>query len=512
MTLKMTSKISKITFVLGRSPALLLFVLSLAILTLSKKSWAKPEDHCVRVLISQQSIDIQSPWEKTEVRQKRNLGCLVAKGDTRWLLTTAYPLVDAKLIEMQRFGFSKREALTVHFVDYEVNLALLSAGGGGFSGLQPIPLGDDLSLNDEVVIYKPRDLYQLAKLPAHLQEVGVYSAVTSSYGVATYLFKVHQSALGWAEPVMHEDALVALSTGQDKNFVHALPISIIRHFLDDVSRVPERPYRGFPGIGISITPLESPDLRAYLKADKFAGGMVIKDVFATSPFLNKLLVDDVLLKVDGHEISEHGVYTHPTWGKIHFIYLLNEKYAGDSLELTFSRGGVLKRESAILKRIQTNDRSIVFDRYGDPEPHMIFGGLVIQELTRDYLKQWGNDWANQGPFDLLYVHEYKNDVTDVANSRFVMLNKVLADDFNKGYEKIRHQIIEEVNGVSVKSIEDVKRGLREHPQVINGKSFARIKFSRDGGEVIIGYEGLADVHKRLKEAYEVHSQDSFFEL
>lgn len=74
-------------------------------------------------------------------------------------------------------------------------------------------MGDDLEINAKVDIYRARDAYQLARMPASLQEVGIYRAVTSSYSLVSYLLKVQQNGLGWSEPVIQEGRLVALTTG-----------------------------------------------------------------------------------------------------------------------------------------------------------------------------------------------------------------------------------------------------------------------------------------------------------
>src|SRR5690606_3326974 len=111
------------------------------------------------------------------------------------------------------------------------------------SGLVPIALGGEMPLNASVILFRPRDRYQLSQFTAKLTEVGVFTSVTSAYGVISYLFKVQQSGLGWSEPVIYKGKLYAIATGQDKNFVHALPSTIITHFLkDDLGEN----YRGFP--------------------------------------------------------------------------------------------------------------------------------------------------------------------------------------------------------------------------------------------------------------------------
>ena len=33
----------------------------------------------------------------------------------------------------------------------------------------------------------------------------------------------------------------------------------------------------------------------------------------------------------------------------------------------------------------------------------ILGGLVLEELSRQYLKEWGQEWMKKAPEDLVYL-------------------------------------------------------------------------------------------------------------
>jgi hypothetical protein len=459
------------------------------------------EDQVVRVHVSKKEVDRSSPWQFEEVQQQSYLG--VVLGDGR-ILTTAFAVADAAFLEVQRFGSSRRVEAAVAFVDYEVNLALIQPGGP-LPGTKAVAFGDDLAIDDAVEIYRTRDSYQLAKMPATLTEVGVFAAVTSSYSLVSYLLKVQQTALGWAEPVFRQGKLVALTTGQDQNFVHALPIGVIRHFLEDRH---DQGYRGFPSIGVVLTSLTSPDTRKLLGAEGYEHGVRIGQVQLGSSFSELLQTDDVILEVEGIKISEHGFYTHPKWGKIHLKYLLNQRYGGDTLKLKILRAGKVVDLSGKLERFDSNATPVVAYRYGQPEPHVIFGGLIFEELSQPYLKQWGRDWRNLAPFELLYTLEYRNDQTTSPGDRVVFLTRVLADDFNRGYTDLKHQVVDQVNGVKITSIAKLREALAK-PVLQDGKRYARIEFLRDGGDVVLAYDGLEAAHARIAKTYEVKTADSF---
>jgi hypothetical protein len=319
---------------------------------------------------------------------------------------------------------------------------------------------------------------------------------------------VQQTGLGWSEPIFQGGRLVALATGQDNNYVYAMPMAVIRHFLDDTHE--EGKYRGFPSIGVELDSLVSPDVRKLIGAEAWQRGVRIAEVMADSSFAQKLEPDDVLLEVGGTPISEHGFFTHPKWGKLHLKYLLNERYAGDVLELKIVRKGKELTVSAPLTRFDSNRTKVVAYGYGRKEPHFIFGGLVFQELTRNYLKQWGRDWRSAAPFDLMYIYDYQNAPEAEPGRRIVLMSRVLADEFNRGYGDLRNVVVDEVNGRKIRSLEDMRAALRDAAITRGGKRYAKISFLRGGGEVILAYDGLEAAHERIAKTYEVTAPESFF--
>lgn len=464
------------------------------------------EDSVVRLAVSKHVYDTAVPWQAGEVSQQLHLGAVLAN---QRILTTANAVADASFIEMTHFGEPERWEMRPIFVDWETNLALLAAvRSEAFADLKPVTLGDDLKINEKVDIFRARDTDQMSRMSASLQEVGIYNAVTSQYSLATYLLKVQQTGLGWSEPVFHGGRLVALTTAQDSNFVYALPMSVIKHFLED--KHDETAYRGFPAMGVELDPLVSPDLRKLLGASGAQRGVRIADVMADSPFGGLLQTDDVLLEVAATPVNEYGLVTHPKWGKLHLKSLVQTKYAGDVLELKILRQGVEHTFSAPLTRYDSNRVPIRAYDYGQKEPHLIFGGLVFQELSRNYLKQWGREWRANAPFDLLYLLEYKNAPGRQAGQRVVLLSRVLADDFNRGYADLRHLIVDQVNGRPVASLAELAKALAEVAEIRSGKRYAKISLIRGGGEVVLAYEGLQAAHERLARTYEITSKSSFF--
>jgi hypothetical protein len=474
------------------------------------------EDQVVRLLVTKREVDHSAPWQKEDVTQQAFLAVVLPAGE---LLTTAYAVADAAFLEIQRFGSSHRDEAELIFVDYEADLALVRPVlPKVLLGMKPLPLGEDLPLDAHVDIYKVRDAYQLSYVPGTVQEVGVVMAATSTYTMMSYNLKVQQTGLGWAEPILANGKLVALTMGQDQNFLRAIPVSMIKHFLNDRH---DQNYRGFPALGVELAPLISPDLRRMLHAGEGEQGVRVADVFAggaasvgasnsgASTGEGKLQIDDVILSIDDQPVSDQGYVSHPLWGKVPLRLLLNQHFGGDALRLKILRQG---RELSLvvnLTRFDSNKSPVFAYRYDQAEPHLIFGGFVFQELSQGYLRQWGKDWRDIAPIDLLYLFNSQNRPTVDGSQRIVFISRVLADPMNRGYSDIRHKRVATVNGKEVTSIASL-RALLKSPVISDGVPYSRIKLGPEGDEVIIDHQNLNAAHSRIAKTYEIKSPASFF--
>jgi Cys-tRNA(Pro) deacylase len=139
---------------------------------------------------------------------------------------------------------------------------------------------------------------------------------------------------------------------------------------------------------------------------------------------------------------------------------------------------------------------------------VIFGGLVFQELSSDYLSAFGREWQTKAPTPLMFIYSYLNEAT-LTRRRLLILTNVLADSFNAGYEKISNLILNSVNGRQVASVDELKIHLKLPGVQRSGEEFAQFEF-RNGAEIVLPYKGLDLSHKRIAKTYSVSQSASFF--
>ena len=73
--------------------------------------------------------------------------------------------------------------------------------------------------------------------------------------------------------------------------------------------------------------------------------------------------------------------------------------AGDSVDFSVLRGGKVVNVTTVLTKYDPEMDAIVQNPHSGPN-YYIFGGLVFQELSIDYVKTWGRDWIEKAP---LYI-------------------------------------------------------------------------------------------------------------
>jgi S1-C subfamily serine protease len=100
-------------------------------------------------------------------------------------------------------------------------------------------------------------------------------------------------------------------------------------------------------------------------------------------------VGDTVTAVGNHDIDENGNYVDPLYGKIEFTNLLTaHAYAGDVVPFHVQRDGKPMQLNVTLEH--RDAKNYVSPPYylDQPPRYYVLGGLIFQELSRQYLKEW----------------------------------------------------------------------------------------------------------------------------
>ena len=465
----------------------------------------------VRIFVHKQELEIYEPWKQGRVFTEEHIGTVVEfnNKNEKGVLIKASALNNVKRIEMELLTDSHLIEMSPVFIDREVNLALLeTVSSEALESLHPITVYDnELPLEEEAHLFRIENNRNIVRIPSSLRKVtfGERSDV-SSYPIINYMFKFTRKELGWSEPILSKGRLVALSVGQDEeDNVHAIPSSLIQHFLNDNLN---EGYHGFPNLGLEYSRLSSSYKREALGLEKIKNGVQITKIHKSSPFYTLLKKGDILMSINGIDINYMGNINHPLWGEISFEALLYKHYSGENITLQILRDQKSQKLTGELTRYYSNQTLIPYFSEKDPIPYIIVGGLVFQELTRTFLRSWGPNWLGDAPSYLTYLWKYKNNNTKDPKERVIILNQVLSDPINKGYESIGNAVVKSVNGNIIHSLEDLKLALAK-PIRKRSSEFQYITLDYGEGDIILPLPSLKEANSRIASNYGIYSHAFF---
>ncbi|HMG06596.1 MAG TPA: PDZ domain-containing protein, partial [Chthoniobacterales bacterium] len=277
--------------------------------------------------------------------------------------------------------------------------------------------------------------------------------------------------------------------------VDAIPAPIIAHFLKDAEK-PE--YRGFPSAGFGFFPTRDPQLRGFAGQTGKAGGVYVTSVDPNSPAAKAgLQVGDIVTAVGNNEIDQNGNYVDPLYGKIEFTNLITARaYAGDTVQIQVQRADKTMPLSLVLDHRDAKDYAIPPYNLDRPPLYYVLGGLIFQELSRQYLREWGANWQKDAPQRFVYKDRFQSELYPDGKRRIVVLTQVLPANSTIGYDDLAYLTITKVNGKEVKSLMDVAEAVK---QPLGG--FIKIETEEDPKQIELDAEQVASEAEALQQNY-----------
>ena len=407
------------------------------------------------------------PWKMEGYNRDVGSGALI---EGNLILTNAHVVSDATYIEVQKENDPKKYSASVLYIGHDCDLALLKVHDDDFLiGTTTLRLSDRIpELKSTVATFG----YPKGGNRISITE-GVISRIeTGSYSHSSYTPLLHiqtDAALNSGNsggPVIQNENIVGIAfqiISSGENIGYLIPIPIIKHFLEDVS---DNIYHGFPTLGVYWDKLENQSFRKYLGMvsnstgmpsnsigmGKNPSGILVNKVISNSSAYSYLKDGDVILLIDGIKIANDGSIQFEE-GRISFSNLITSKQVGDTVQIEILREGKVIKQEFSLKKNEA--RIIWYNEYESLPRYFIFGGIIFQVLSREFLKVNNEWWYYADPL-FLYYYLY-HDIDDIYPEReeFVIINQVLPDPVNTYVSNISSVVVDTVNGIKITQLDDV---------------------------------------------------------
>lgn len=413
----------------------------------------------VRIYCTSQEPDYDAPWQAKTPSAGTGSGVVIGPG---LILTGAHVVAHGTFVQVQRVEDPAKVPVRLKALCHDADLALLEVDPAFTADVVPPSFGPLPGLQARVSV---------VGFPVGGQEVSVTEGIVSRIEVQQYSHSRRQllaitvdAAINSGNsggPVFVGDDVVGIafqSLVDAENIGEVVPTGIIERFLRSVDAAEAPSGRvgvEVPALSLRTQVMESAALRRHLGMPEDLSGLRVVAVEQGGSCDGVLQARDVLLEVDGHRVANNGTIRYAERFRTGIGALLGGKAVGERMGLAVWRDGVRVDVEVSLRPLST---LVPRQQYDQDPSYLVFGGLVFQPLTRDFLATW-DKWWQQAPKDLLSAYWYGNRTDDVRER--VVIGQVLADELTVGLEGHAHELIESLDGVAVRDLADLVSRLEE---------------------------------------------------
>jgi hypothetical protein len=458
-----------------------------------------PGHSVLRVHSTVQYPDLKHPWLKKQPFTREGLGAMISEGR---ILVTADMAAHTTCIDLESPDKKVHSTATVEAVDEECNLAILRPSGNEIlKDLKELTLDGPLPTGTMLKILQLEGNGSPALSTASITTAALVPYPSgNSYLMYRCITTIPQRDGSYEIPALHDGKLAGLVMRYDPRTQTAdiIPSPLIERFLKEASKPG---FKGLARAGIIWAPLRGATIREWFGLTKEQGGVAITPDRKGPAEKAGLKKGDVILTLGGKPIDAEGNYEDPVFGKTSFGNLVSMGAApGDRIEVGYFRpdgkghGSAGSATLALEGRTPETEISASLLQ-GDSVPYTFYGGLLFQELSRPYLREWGNNWLSDAPQNLVALDVFQDEVKE-DRKRYVILSGILPSEQTVGAERLTNHPVEKINGIPINSLEDVNEA-RKHPV----GAFHRVDLEGGAGSIFLEAASLDSEEKRLKDQY-----------
>jgi S1-C subfamily serine protease len=412
----------------------------------------------VKIYTVQDQPNYANPWNFDGPNSVSGSGAVISG---QRILTNAHVVSNQTFIQVRAHGKAKKFEANVLAVSHEADLAVLKVKDPAFfADIKPLEIGDLPETQQPIVVCGfPTGGDTLSMTTGVVSRIEHQQYVHSYLNLLAIQVDAAVNSGNSGGPAISEDLKivgVAMETLKDaENIAYLIPPPIIKHFLKDIE---DGHYDGFPILGIRTQNIENTALKEKLGLKKNMAGTLVTKVVSGCSAQGHLKEGDVILKVGNLPVAGDQTIEFRPHERTHYNYAIQQLQLGEVIDLEIFRDKKLKKVSVPLNS-KLGDDLIIKAQWDKPPRYFIYGGIVFNPLTINYLGCWGDEWQKDAPKDMQKFLQHN--CKDAEKEEIVVLNKVLPIDQNAGYHDISDEIVVSINGHKILRLDDIVKVIEE---------------------------------------------------
>ncbi len=496
------------TFSVGRivrlaSMAIALFLMLTGCRGLTKRPFAErittsPSQSVVRVNVTRQGYNFHRPWQQRAPITQVGIGIII---EGPRVLVTADALANHRYIEFEKVDNGEKSEAEVDVVDYEANLALLRpVDPQFFENMMPVKLETGAVQGNDLAVWQVKPNGMVTPAMGTITSIELTRFPYRNFFLAYRLNSSLQYRLNhFTLPVIKDGKLAGLLMRYKakEQTIDVIAAPVIEHFLEDAA---DGTYQGFPLPGMHMVSAEDPQLRRYVGISGKTGGVYVNRVLTGSAAEKAgIQQGDIIMEIAGYNIDSRGNYDHPAYGKISFSHLIRcEFHVGESIVYKIFRAG--KEFTFDVYPDHRSSKDYIVPPYIiDTAPrYYILGGLVLQELSTSYLREYGQKWSVNAPIHLLYYQANQHFIEKDGRRKIVFLSSVLPTSYTIGYNQLANLVVKRINNKNIEKLEDVVEALK-----VPVDSYHKVEFEQRPKVIYLDPLELPKINTQIKKRYQL---------
>src|SRR5213080_659630 len=410
----------------------------------------------VRITATSVEPDYKAPWNAGALQRGVGAGFVISGNR---ILTNAHVVANSRYLIVERESDPNKYPATVQFIANDCDLALITVSAPDFfKNMVPLQFGGIPALESTVSAYG---------YPIGGERMSVTAGIVSRIDFQLYTHSSIDQHLAVqisaqinpgnsGGPVMQDAKVVGVafqgySGDVAQGVAYMIPTPVITRFLKDIS---DGHYDKYVDLGITFSKLQNPAQRKFLGLKDGDRGVLVSSVVAAGPSDGILRPGDVLLAIDGHPIASDAS-VELEGERAQFEEVVERKFKGDSVKFEILRD---KQSTSGSVQLDTVPPYLMQSHRYDVRPrYVVYGGLLFQPLTLDLLEAYQ-------PTDLRLRHFFDFYVIDqlyLEHPDVIVLTNILPDPINTYLAPYRGQIVDQINGKKIHTLEELTKVLAE---------------------------------------------------